>query len=309
MRLALIFDKTRPDTTGIYLERACRALGLSCDHWWLRDVAAIPAQYDLYLRVDHGDDYLIPLPRRLRPAIFYAIDTHLPQSWRKIRRMAGEYDAVFCAQATAARHLRHGVWLPLACDHDPHVALNGSPGWDLAFVGNDGGIPRKFYLQALRERYPNSFIGRADATRLASIYSRTRIGFNYSIADDVNMRIFEVLAAGTLLLTNALAHDDLARLGLEHRRHLVLYRTPQELVALIDEFLAHPEERRAIAHAGCALVRARHTYVHRLEQLLDTVARRLGVPGSRPTEISRSEISRYGQSSGAISGTQSRSGT
>ncbi|MBI3331169.1 MAG: hypothetical protein HYZ96_03550, partial [Candidatus Omnitrophica bacterium] len=92
MRLALIFDKTRPDTTGVHVERAARALGIAADHWWLRDADRIPEAYDLYLRIDHGDDYAVALPQRLRPAVFYAIDTHLPHSWRKIRRVARRYD-------------------------------------------------------------------------------------------------------------------------------------------------------------------------------------------------------------------------
>ena len=277
MRIALIFDKTRPDTTGIYFERACRALGIAADHWWLRDIAAIPGAYDLYLRIDHGDDYLVALPQRLRPAIFYAIDTHLPYSWRKIRHTSGRYDLVFCAHRAATTRLRRAEWLPVGCDWPPARPLTPveAPAWDLAFVGTDGGVPRKFYLQALRERYPKSFIGTAEHSRLTEIYRQAAIGFNYSIAEDINMRIFEVMAAPTMLLTNSLATDDLARLGFEDRRHLVSYHSPTELFALIDHYLAHPVERAAIARAGFALVTQRHTYVHRVQQLLEAAARRL----------------------------------
>ena len=277
MRIALIFDTTRPDTTGIYFERACRVLGIAADHWWLRDASTIPATYDFYVRVDHGDDYLVALPQRLRPVVFYAIDTHLAHSWRKIRRTASRYNLVFCAQRQAAAQLRNGEWLPLGCDWPPEQSLTPMklPAWDLAFVGTDGGVPRKFYVQVLRERYPKSFIGTADHTRLTEIYRQAAIGFNYSIAGDVNMRIFEVMAARTMLLTNALATDDLARLGFEDRKHLACYRSPTELFALIDHYLAHPEERAAMAQAGCALVTQRHAYVHRMQQLLGVVARRL----------------------------------
>ena len=149
--------------------------------------------------------------------------------------------------------------------------------WDIAFVGNDGGIPRKFLLQALRERYPHSFIGSADHTQLASLYRQARIGVNYSIANDVNMRIFEVLASGALLVTNALEGDDLQQLGLEEGQHLVCYRNPNELFERIDYFLARPQERQAIAQAGSLIVRERHTYAHRMKQLLSIVSTRLGV--------------------------------
>lgn len=295
MRIALIFDKARPDATGIYFERACRALGLAYDHCWLRDAPRLAPTYDLYVRVDHGDDYLVELPDHLRPRVFFAIDTHLAHSWKKIRRIASRYDLIFCAQADAANRLRNGAWLPLACDAELHGAreeLKEAPRWDVAFVGSEGGVPRKFYLQALRERYPNSFIGGADYTRLGSIYGRARVGFNYSIARELNMRIFEVLAAGTLLVTNAPKGEALSRLGLEERRHFVAYRSPQELFPIIDYYLARAEERQSVAQAGAQVVRARHTYVRRLEHLLMTVSRRLrvAVPPFAPAPREISEL-------------------
>ena len=278
MRIALIFDKTRPDTTGVYFERACRALHLDADQYWLRDASRIPATYDLYIRIDQGDDYLTRLPERLRPVVFYAIDTHMRHSWPKIRRTAGWYDMVCCCHRDAARRLRGARWLPLACDFELHGAVTKETRqWDLAFVGNDGGVPRKFVLQALRERYPNSFVGTADYHTLGAIYGDARIGFNYSIANDVNMRVFEVLAGGALLVTNALPGDDFDRLGLRDRQHLVVYRNARELVEALEYFLARSAEREAIARVGADVVRARHTYVHRMQELLTGVSQQFGV--------------------------------
>ncbi len=284
MRLALVFDKTRPDTTGCYFERACRALEISYEHWWLRDVSRLPAGYDLYVRIDHGDDYEVRLPLECRPAIFLVIDTHVRQSWKKIRRAARWYDLICCCHREAVKHLRGSEWLPLACDPELHGAGPQELQWDLAFVGNDGGVPRKFYLQALRERYPKSFIGPADYRQLGAIYGRARIGFNYSIANDVNMRIFEVLAAGALLVTNALKKGELAHLGFEEGQHLICYRTPRELLRLIDHFLAHEEERRTIAEQGRRFVLMHHTYRHRVQQLLEKVSRQFGLSGFLPVD-------------------------
>ena len=277
MTIALIFDKCRADTLGTYIERACHALGVACDHWWLRDAEQIPATYDLYLRIDHGDDYLTALPTHLHPAVFYAIDTHLPASWRKIRRAAANFDAICCCHHRGAERVPGALWLPVGCDWERHGDQGRPRTVDIAFVGMDGGIPRKFYLQALRERYPNSVIGTADHTRLGELYGQARIGFNYSIADDINMRMFEVLASGALLVTNHLAHGDLRALGLEAGRQFVSYRTPTELFEQLDYFLKHPEERGHIAQAGCDAARQRHTYAHRLRQLFDHLARTLGV--------------------------------
>ena len=297
-KLALIFDKTRPDTTGMYFERACRALGIGCDHWWLRDLARIPAGYELYLRIDHGDDYGVAWPERLRPAAFYAIDTHVPHTWPKIRRAALSYDVVFCCHREGAGRLG-AEWLPVACDPELHGSAGQVRELDLAFVGTDGGIPRKFYLQAMRERYPNSAIGAADYTQIAQRYGRARIGFNYSIANDVNMRIFEVLAGGALLVTNALPHDDLRQLRLDEQTHYVAYRSPQELFERIDHALARPEECQRLAAAGRETALGRHTYRHRMEELLRVVETRLGVRCESPSvsdtyQIPSSDPSREG---------------
>jgi len=277
MRLALVFDKTRDDTVGIYFERACRELGIAYDHVWTKDAASIPSGYQLYLRIDHGD-YKDDLPGHLWPKIFYAVDTHLPNSWKRIRHLAKRYDLVCCAHRHAAESLANGAWVPLACDPDVHQAPPRQTRWDVAFVGTEGGVPRKFYLQALRERYPNSFIGHAPHTELGTIYGQARIGFNYSIHNDVNMRIFEILCSGSLLMTNRLLHDDLERLGLRDREPLVMYRHPHDLFALLDYYLCHDDERETIARQGMTQVRQHHTYRQRLRQILQLVSDRIGQP-------------------------------
>ena len=163
MRVALVFDKVREDTLGVYVERACQTLGISYAHAWTRDAGSIPRGCDLYVRIDHGD-YQHDLPEWARPRVFYASDTHLPKSWNRISAVAKRYDLVCCAQREGARRLRNGAWVPHACDPELHGKRPLPKRWDVAFVGTEGGVPRKFYLQALRERYANSFIGHAPHT-------------------------------------------------------------------------------------------------------------------------------------------------
>ena len=275
MRLAVVFDRTRDDTTGMYFLRACQELGIQYDHIWMRDAARVTGSYDLYVRIDHGD-YGADLPDRLRPRVFYAIDTHLPKSWKRIRQVASRYDLVCCAQRRGAEALHNGVWVPLGWDPGFHAARSGAEKrWDVAFVGTDGGVPRKFYVQLLRERYPRSRIGHAPHTELGAIYGAAKIGFNYSIRDDVNMRMFEIVGAGALLVTNRLSHDDFERLGLYEGEQYVGYRDARELCATIDTYLKQDTRREAIAKAGAQAAR-RHTYRHRLQQLLTAVDERLG---------------------------------
>lgn len=83
-----------------------------------------------------------------------------------------------------------------------------------------------------------------------------------------NNRTFEILACGTLELVDA-SRPDLA-LYFTPGEDLAVFDTPEELPGLIERFLSHDEDRRAIAGRGMARVR-RHTYVDRLDTLIRTV--------------------------------------
>ena len=272
MKIALFYNRT-PGTIGEYLYRALRELGEPVDHFNLGDMPRPQDRYDIFLRVDHGD-YTYDLPPQLRPRAFYVVDAHLAKSWRSIRRQAAGYDAVFCAQRRAAELLPRAHWVPLGCDPATHRGEpNGAPAYDVAFVGADGGVPRKFYLQELRERYPRSCIGKAPYTDMPKIYGRSKIGFHYiectsPLRDHVSMRVYEILAGGALLMANALEGQAFESVGLRDGQELVIYRSPAELFRLIDHYLGHEAERRRIAEAGQRAALTSHTYRQRVERIV-----------------------------------------
>lgn len=293
MKIALFYNRS-PGTVGEYFHRALVSLGEQVDHYPTSAMTDPPSGYDVFLRIDHGD-YAADLPRRLKPKAFYAVDTHLARSWDSIRRLAEGYDLLLCAQQLAARRLPRAVWVPLGCDPEIHgdEARGGArehggngraPKYDLAFVGNDGGIPRKFLLQEMRERYPDSFIGRAPHTRMREIYGQARIGFHYiectsPLKDHVSMRVYEVLCSGALLLANALAPGAFESVGLKDGEHLVVYRSPRELFEKAAHYLRHEEGRRRIAAEGLAAALRSHTYRQRAERIVQALRENLGVRG------------------------------
>lgn len=275
MRIALCFNRDDESTLGVYFERAFRELGCAVDHYWTRDAGGIARAYDLYVRIDHGD-YADDVPEDLHPAVFYASDTHLPKPYRRIKRQVGHYELTFCAQWEGTRRLREEArvnvrWLPHACDPAVHRRVDTPLTYDVGFVGTDGKKAwRKTLLCRLRRRYPESFLGAAPHTELARIYSASRIGFNCSIRGDINMRMFEIMSCGTLLLTNILPDDGFRQL-FQPGVHLVTYRTERELYRQINYYLAHEEERAWIAANGQRLAHGLHTYRHRAGTILNTV--------------------------------------
>jgi GT2 family glycosyltransferase/tetratricopeptide (TPR) repeat protein/2-polyprenyl-3-methyl-5-hydroxy-6-metoxy-1,4-benzoquinol methylase len=267
-RIAVVYDDSvRPDTAGVYCLRALQALRQAAHVRPLQAHQAID-RCDLVLRIDDGSEQIGPLRR---PCAYWAVDTHV--DLRRELTFSRSFDVVFAAQKGAVQQLRtHGItrceWLPLACDPEMHRRLDVEKHWDVAFIGNVNTLHRHHLLESVQRRFPASFVGQAPHTQIADIYSRARIVINYSWGDDLNMRVFEALACGALLITNRLGDPGQAELFTD-RTHLVEFRSPDEALDLIDHYLRHNDEREQIAAAGHQEALRAHTYRHRMQQLLD----------------------------------------
>jgi 2-polyprenyl-3-methyl-5-hydroxy-6-metoxy-1,4-benzoquinol methylase len=282
-RVALIFDdRHRPETTGVYCRQALSQL-VEVEHFRAADISRLPQQaLDLYLRIDDGLDY--ELPHELHPSAWWVIDTHLNFERDVVR--ARDFDFVFAAQRDGAERLRHaGItsasWLPLACDPRIHGHQDVEKQYDLCFIGHLFPGPRAELVELLRRTFPRTFVGQRYFEEMARTYSASRIVFNRSLRNDVNMRVFEGVASGSLLLTNELrsnGQEELFRDGV----HLATYRDAEELLDKARFYLSHDAERERIAVAGRAEAVAHHTYRHRMEQLLRVVESRCK-PGPRTT--------------------------
>ena len=105
-----------------------------------------------------------------------------------------------------------------------------------------------------------------DRDEVNRYYNQSHMTVNITQAhgsDSLNMRVYEALSAGCLLLT-----DDKPVLS-EHFRpgeELVLHHG-DDLADLVRYYRAHPEAGAAIAKRGLAAVRARHTYARRVADI------------------------------------------
>lgn len=103
---------------------------------------------------------------------------------------------------------------------------------------------------------------------LNRVYSNAEINLDIGRiyqSDIVTMRVFDVLACGGFALVEH--SDDLERL-FEVGVELDSYRSSEELDAKLEHWLAHPEERRAVAARGRAAVIERHSMEGRLSEML-----------------------------------------
>ena len=269
-RVAMIFDNTaRRDTTGVYCRRAMSRF-VEVEHFLPAELGRLSREpFDLYIAIDDGMNYSIPPD--LHPSVYWAIDTHLDFERELQRALA--FDFVFAAQRDGANRFRqHGIssahWLPLACDPEIHGKQEVAKQYDICFVGNNFPGPREDLLRLIQGRFPNSFVGRRFFAEMAQTYSQSRLVFNRSLRNDVNMRVFEALASGSLLVTNDLrenGQDELFRDGL----HLATYRDADELIDKVNFYLHNPELGERVAETGRQAVLAKHTYQHRMQLILD----------------------------------------
>lgn len=115
-------------------------------------------------------------------------------------------------------------------------------------------------------------MGQAWGTEMYRILRNSKMTLNHHIgvAESYanNMRLFEATGVGTLLVTDwkVNLHE-----MFEPGREVVAYRSPEECAKLIQYYLEHDDERKAIAHAGQERTLREHTYYKRMEELVDIV--------------------------------------
>jgi SAM-dependent methyltransferase len=297
-----------PVTTAIYLERALRTscrvttIGPNFPHelvetWHLQnlrrsfeelnivtDFTPDMAEYANYPTTDRPDIYLWVesvggyFPKNLSalgcPTACWLIDTHLNLGWHL--QWAQRFDFVFLAQQEYLERFRaagiNAYWLPLACDPEIHAPVDLPKQYDLSFVGSLSHNPRRQQLLKELDKAFGIHCERCWWDDMARVISQSRITFNNAVKNDLNMRVFEALSIGSLLVT-----DRAPGSGLETLFHdgedLAIYRSDSELNSVVNLYLANPLLQEQIARRGRQIVHNAHTYTHRAADLLEVCLR------------------------------------
>jgi hypothetical protein len=109
---------------------------------------------------------------------------------------------------------------------------------------------------------------------MAEVYRRSKVVVNVARDDfpqDANMRAFEAMAAGCLLISRI--PSELTAIGLQEGIHFVGYRDEREIIGLVTEYLRDEQARRSITQIGRHKVLTEHTYDNRVDFLLKQLER------------------------------------
>ncbi len=292
-----------PVTSAAYLERAlrricnCITLGPSLPEnyielWMLQNMklaihpqdiptdftpdvgliyAGTPAEQrpDLFLFVESVGGFTPQGMDKLRcPKACYLIDNHVSLSAHL--EWARRYDYVFISQRAYLDQFRHvnpnSYWLPVGCDPEVHYAYPSFKQYDVAFAG--GILEGSRRANILNQLAANLNLGydRLFWDEMAWLFSSAKIILNNAYRNDLNMRCFEALSIGSMMLSD-MAHgsgqDELFVAGEEY----ALY-TDDTILDVARYYLEHDDIREKVAKKGRNIVHAAHTYAHRAEDLL-----------------------------------------
>jgi hypothetical protein len=266
------------------------ALGTNIDDL----LKATGADWDLFLYIEPWG--LIPegIERAPFPTACVLCDTHLDLASRQ--RLARFFDHVFLYHRNYIPEFREHPdgrlhWLPYACDLAMFRSLGVERDLDVAFIGQafTANGERSGVMARLRERWKTNDQRWYDQEEIPGVYSRARIVLNMPLRDDLNFRFFEALSCGALLLTRRIANGQ--ELLFEENTHYVAYGDERELLEKVAYYLAHDDERLAIAARGHAEVVARHGLEARVETMLSGVRQQPG-PAAPVRRMTPGELDR-----------------
>ncbi|MBF0381067.1 MAG: glycosyltransferase family 1 protein [Magnetococcales bacterium] len=268
LNIAIVYDINQPYTTGVHCKRAFEELGHQVTHYDINTF--IVRKHDYVIKIDDGE----PKGFRCMPwhkKVFWAIDTHT--DFERLLKIAQKADHVFCCQKNGVDLFAiddvTATWLPLAGFIEEYQPIEKS--FDVAFIGGVDTEKRKKLKERLEQLPIKLFFGKAKREFIVPIYANSTIGINTHVNNDINMRTYEVPINGALLVMERIVDNGMEALFTENSEYLA-YNNTDELCQIIDDVMKNPEKYQKIREAGHKRALREHTYTHRMEKLLYSIA-------------------------------------
>lgn len=208
------------------------------------------------------------------PTACYLIDSHV--NLTEHLNIAKNFDFVFIAQLEyvkdfTAAGIQNVYWLPLGADKMLHRNYDKSKKYNVGFVGSINSqfhSRRQELLNKINSEIPVSY-KRCFLDDMVNHLAESKIVFNNAIKNDLNMRVFETLSIGSLLLTDKTFGNG-QEIMFKNNEDLVEY-DDDEIVEKAKYYIQNDSERERISKKGNEICLNAHTYDHRAEELLNVL--------------------------------------
>lgn len=228
---------------------------------------------DLFLWIESVSGFLpVNVKGKGFPTACYLIDSHV--NLKSHLKWAKYFDFIFIAQREYLNEFKkfgfnNVFWLPLGADPEIHSKKDVEKIYNVGFVGSlntDLHQRRVDLLNRINSAVKVDY-NRCWEDEMAEFFSASRIVFNNAIRNDLNMRLFEVMSTGSFLLTDLARNSGQEEMFVDGE-DLGIYND-DNIIDKVKYYLNNESEREKIACHGQQIIHNAHTYLHRVDELLN----------------------------------------
>lgn len=203
---------------------------------------------------------------------WWGIDTH--NDYAKHLAISALFDHTFLAQKQFVERMRlAGIisvsWLPLAYPDNNSIPSNSL--YDISYVGSSNWElypARGSLLELIKEEFDNTCFKECAPAEMFEIYENSKFVFNYSLKNDLNMRIFEAAGSGAIVLTNIIEDNGFNDI-FTNKENILTYANFDDLKLLLHGLLKDSKKINQISTNALELIRSFHKYSDRALVILE----------------------------------------
>ena len=200
-----------------------------------------------------------------------SIITDSPGAQSIVKNDLPYFDIVYtCIPSEKGLYKKLGVdsrTLFAATDGDYYKSLDINRDINIGFYGNVNYDNRKKLIEYINQKYDLCAIFSGD--KYIELINRTKINVNMGLFSfGIPNRVFDTLSCGQFLISPEYIGIDSI---FKNKKHLV-YFDKNNLYDILDYYLENADERDKIANEGQKEVLEKHTFIHRIKEIIKDVA-------------------------------------
>jgi hypothetical protein len=212
----------------------------------------------------------------------YLIDTH--RDFKSRLQISKMFDFVFVAQYLDAQKLKkynkNTYWVPLGFDSTIKLKEKHKKIYQVGFVGKLNTFDkyskeRTNLISLVLKKYTSNIQKFVSTRKCYEIYKKSQFVINKSIGNDLNMRVFEAMGNGAVLITDKISN----KLNALFKRnyHYLEYKDKHDCLNILQNFIEKrskkkDEKLKKISSRAMDLVLKKHTYQERLNFIVQKMS-------------------------------------